>query len=165
MGLWFFFHIRLYFSIYLYWLKHVLFWLIPGLSNPPLAPHNNQYNREDNCIEQADESAALPIFVFMVAQVSYYLCLFFPWNHFHEIFSWSCQKNVYSLLFEIKSTLSRYSLIILHDLPLVICYYLFIILRKSMLLCNDGDIWRNNRGNNLEKKSNQSFKKIWWADK
>ena len=46
----------------------------------------------------------------------------------------------------------------------VICYYLFIILRKSMLLCNDGDIWRNNRGNNLEKKSNQSFKKIWWAD-
>ena len=127
-------------------------WLIPGLSNPPLAPHNNQYNREDNCIEQADESAALPIFVFMVAQVSYYLCLFFPWNHFHEIFSWSCQKNVYSLLFEIKSTLSRYSLIILHDLPLVICYYLFIILRKSMLLCNDGDIWRNNWGNNLEKK-------------
>ena len=40
-----------------------------GLSNPPLAPHNNQYNREDNCIEQADKSAALPIFVFMVAQV------------------------------------------------------------------------------------------------
>ena len=47
-----------------------LFWLIPGLSNPPLAPHNNQYNREDNCIEQANESAALPIFVFMIAQVS-----------------------------------------------------------------------------------------------
>lgn len=41
-----------------------------GLSNPPLAPHNNQYNREDNCIEQANKSAALPIFVFMVAQVS-----------------------------------------------------------------------------------------------
>lgn len=41
-----------------------------GLSNPPLAPHNqNQYNREANCIEQADESAALPIFVFMVAQL------------------------------------------------------------------------------------------------
>ena len=34
--------------------------------------HNNQYNREANCIEQADESAALPIFVFMVAQVRAY---------------------------------------------------------------------------------------------
>ena len=44
--------------------------MFAGLSNPPLAPHNqNQYNREANCIEQADESAALPIFVFMVAQV------------------------------------------------------------------------------------------------
>merc|ERR1719412_1610733 len=43
--------------------------LTEGLSNPPLAPHNNQYNREDNCIEQADKSAALPIFVFMVAQL------------------------------------------------------------------------------------------------
>jgi organic anion transporter 3A len=41
-----------------------------GLLHPPLAPHNqNQYNREANCIEQADESAALPIFVFMVAQL------------------------------------------------------------------------------------------------
>lgn len=43
--------------------------LTEGLSSPPLAPHNNQYNREDNCIEQADKSAALPIFIFMVAQM------------------------------------------------------------------------------------------------
>merc|ERR1719412_2249146 len=43
--------------------------LAEGLSNPPLAPHNNQYNREANCIEQANKSAALPIFVFMVAQL------------------------------------------------------------------------------------------------
>jgi hypothetical protein len=43
-----------------------------GLSSPPLAPHNNQYNREDNCIEEANESAALPIFIFMVAQVCTY---------------------------------------------------------------------------------------------
>eukprot|EP00093_Oithona_nana_P005745 05745.XXX_182220_189329_1 [CDS] Oithona nana genome sequencing. len=43
--------------------------LTEGLSNPPLAPHNNQYNREDNCIEQADDESALPIFVFMIAQL------------------------------------------------------------------------------------------------
>jgi len=43
--------------------------LTEGLSSPPLAPHNNQYNREDNCIEQADESSALPIFIFMIAQL------------------------------------------------------------------------------------------------
>ena len=45
-----------------------------GLSQPPLAPHQSsgqyQTNREDvNCIEQANESSALPIFIFMVAQV------------------------------------------------------------------------------------------------
>ena len=40
-----------------------------GLVSPPLAPHNNQYNRENNCIEQAAESSALPIFIFMVAQL------------------------------------------------------------------------------------------------
>ena len=34
-----------------------------------MAPHNNQYNREDNCIEQADKSSALPIFIFMIAQL------------------------------------------------------------------------------------------------
>ena len=45
-----------------------------GLSQPPLAPHQSsgqyQTNREDvNCIKQANESSALPIFIFMVAQV------------------------------------------------------------------------------------------------
>ena len=43
--------------------------LFTGLSSPPLAPHNNQYNRENNCIEAADESSALPIFIFMIAQL------------------------------------------------------------------------------------------------
>ena len=52
-----------------------------GLSQPPLAPHQSsgqyQTNREDvNCIEQANESSALPIFIFMVAQVLYIQCLF-----------------------------------------------------------------------------------------
>ena len=47
-----------------------------GLSQPPLAPHQSsgqyQTNREDvNCIEQANESSALPIFIFMVAQVMF----------------------------------------------------------------------------------------------
>lgn len=43
---------------------------ILGLSSPPLGPHNNNLNREDvNCIEEADESSAMPIFIFMVAQV------------------------------------------------------------------------------------------------
>ena len=46
------------------------FFFIPGLSSPPLGPHNNNYNREDNCIEQANESSAMPIFIFMIAQVS-----------------------------------------------------------------------------------------------
>ena len=48
--------------------------MFKGLSQPPLAPHQSsgqyQTNREDvNCIEQANESSALPIFIFMVAQV------------------------------------------------------------------------------------------------
>jgi hypothetical protein len=43
----------------------------PGLSSPPLGPHNNNYNREDNCIEQANESSAMPIFIFMIAQVKF----------------------------------------------------------------------------------------------
>ena len=53
--------------------------LTEGLSSPPLAPHQSsgqyQTNREDtNCIEQANESSALPIFIFMVAQVSFKMC-------------------------------------------------------------------------------------------
>ncbi|CAB4061515.1 SLCO3A [Lepeophtheirus salmonis] len=43
--------------------------LAEGLPNPPLAPHNNQYNRKGNCIEEANESAALPIFIFMLSQL------------------------------------------------------------------------------------------------
>ena len=61
--------------------------LFAGLSNPPLAPHNNQYNREANCIEQADESAALPIFVFMVAQVRAF-CAFFTSISLADYFEW-----------------------------------------------------------------------------
>ena len=45
------------------------FFIVSGLSSPPLGPHNNNYNREDNCIEAASESSAMPIFIFMVAQV------------------------------------------------------------------------------------------------
>ena len=49
--------------------------ILTGLSQPPLAPHQSsgqyQTNREDvNCIKQANESSALPIFIFMVAQVT-----------------------------------------------------------------------------------------------
>ena len=91
------------------------FFPVAGLSNPPLAPHNNQYNREDNCIEQANKSAALPIFVFMVAQVNttkyHFLfeyiiiqhCIFtvitwlrritfvYPWNN---LYRQPCQKRL-----------------------------------------------------------------------
>ena len=40
-----------------------------GLSSPPLAPHNQQFNREDNCIKETSWSAAFPIFIFMLAQL------------------------------------------------------------------------------------------------
>ena len=61
----FFMHLKIFTQI-IYFTK--------GLSQPPLAPHQSsgqyQTNREDvNCIKQANESSALPIFIFMVAQV------------------------------------------------------------------------------------------------
>ena len=58
-------------------LKNNFYERFSGLSNPPLAPHNNQYNREDNCIEQADDESALPIFVFMIAQVNSFISIHF----------------------------------------------------------------------------------------
>ena len=43
---------------------------VNGLSSPPLVPHNNhQFTREDNCIKEANKSSALPIFIFMIAQL------------------------------------------------------------------------------------------------
>eukprot|EP00094_Tigriopus_californicus_P000284 TCALIF_00274-PB protein Name:"Similar to SLCO5A1 Solute carrier organic anion transporter family member 5A1 (Homo sapiens)" AED:0.11 eAED:0.11 QI:460/0.90/0.91/1/0.63/0.58/12/137/1099 len=44
--------------------------LTQGLNSPPLGPNSNNFiPREDNCIEQADESAAMPIVIFMIAQM------------------------------------------------------------------------------------------------
>ncbi len=47
-----------------------MLFVFPGLPSPPLGPNNNNLNREDtNCIAEANESSAMPIFVFMVAQL------------------------------------------------------------------------------------------------
>ena len=43
--------------------------LFPELSPPQLGPINNNYNREDNCISKPNKSSAMPIFIFMIAQV------------------------------------------------------------------------------------------------
>ena len=42
---------------------------LKGLSSPPIVGHNNQFTRESNCIQEASQSAAFPIFVFMIAQL------------------------------------------------------------------------------------------------
>jgi len=42
---------------------------VKGLSSPPLVPHNHQFNRDDNCITEASSSSAMPIFIFMIAQL------------------------------------------------------------------------------------------------
>ena len=42
---------------------------VNGLSSPPLGPHNHQFSRDDNCIKEGSSSAALPIFIFMLAQL------------------------------------------------------------------------------------------------
>ena len=42
---------------------------VNGLSSPPLGPHNHQFNRDDNCIKEGSKSSALPIFIFMMAQL------------------------------------------------------------------------------------------------
>ena len=42
---------------------------VNGLSSPPLGPHNSQFSRDDNCIKDASKSSALPIFIFMLAQL------------------------------------------------------------------------------------------------
>ena len=42
---------------------------LPGLNSPPLGPNSNFISREDNCIEKANESSAMPIFIFMIAQL------------------------------------------------------------------------------------------------
>ena len=42
---------------------------VNGLSSPPLGPHNHQFSRDDNCIKEGSKSSALPIFIFMMAQL------------------------------------------------------------------------------------------------
>lgn len=42
---------------------------LKGLSSPPIVGHNNQFTRENNCIQETSQSAAFPIFVFMIAQL------------------------------------------------------------------------------------------------
>jgi len=42
---------------------------VKGLSSPPLVPHNHQFSRDDNCITEASSSSAMPIFIFMIAQL------------------------------------------------------------------------------------------------
>merc|ERR1711874_682558 len=42
---------------------------VNGLSSPPLGPHNHQFSRDDNCIKEGSNSAALPIFIFILAQL------------------------------------------------------------------------------------------------
>jgi len=43
--------------------------LTEELSPPQLGPTNNNYNREDNCISKPNKSSAMPIFIFMIAQL------------------------------------------------------------------------------------------------
>ena len=47
----------------------IFFSVLAELSPPQLGPINNNYNREDNCISKPNKSSAMPIFIFMIAQV------------------------------------------------------------------------------------------------
>jgi len=82
-------------KIYFFFLMHDFHWtaskpnfvLVSGLS-PPLAPHNNQYNREDNCIEQVINPMFLYLVTFAFVRVNVLRLKLVLWRYSFDAYKW-----------------------------------------------------------------------------